>query len=161
MASIDASASVFISDILIDNDLQQALKSAVKPLEAIPEDEKDWHPGSNEQVLDLVHPSLFPLLYGMTLILPEGRVPLDECFHYTSSGETIPEPQDHELEVQEFPTSANSNDDGHWYSRRFQWLPSEVRFDLEDTRWTNSKSCSRFIQFLLMGMLVLLIQGFL
>jgi hypothetical protein len=24
---------------------------------------KDWHPGSNGQVLDLVHPSLYPIIY--------------------------------------------------------------------------------------------------
>ncbi|KAF8993805.1 hypothetical protein BDQ17DRAFT_1392556 [Cyathus striatus] len=29
--------------------------------EDVPEDEKDWHPGSDNKVLDLAHPSLFPL----------------------------------------------------------------------------------------------------
>ncbi|CAM5244547.1 hypothetical protein STANM309S_05188 [Streptomyces tanashiensis] len=31
-------------------------------LEQVPEAEKDWHPGSDGQVLDLVHPSLFCLV---------------------------------------------------------------------------------------------------
>lgn len=35
-------------------------------LEDVPEDEKDWHPGSDGRVLDLVHPSLYPVVYGRT-----------------------------------------------------------------------------------------------
>ncbi|KAJ7688953.1 hypothetical protein B0H17DRAFT_1202567 [Mycena rosella] len=37
----------------------QRLKSAVSVLEDVPKDRNDWHPGSNGQVLDLVHPSLY------------------------------------------------------------------------------------------------------
>ena len=41
----------------------------------MPEDQKDWHPGSNKQVLDLVHPSLYPLVYGKTLgKQPDGSI---------------------------------------------------------------------------------------
>lgn len=44
--------------------------TAIAPLENIPDDKKDWHPGSNEQVLDLIHPSLFCLVYDRTMALP-------------------------------------------------------------------------------------------
>ncbi len=36
----------------------QALVRGVAILESVPDEEKDWHPGSEHQVLDLVHPSL-------------------------------------------------------------------------------------------------------
>ncbi|KAJ5265833.1 hypothetical protein N7524_006851 [Penicillium chrysogenum] len=46
------------SDSQIDASLQQALKAAVRPLKNIPEGQKDYHPGSDDRVVDLVHPSL-------------------------------------------------------------------------------------------------------
>ncbi|KXN91117.1 hypothetical protein AN958_02893 [Leucoagaricus sp. SymC.cos] len=49
------------SDCAIPNYLRSALKAAVAPRENIPPRKKDWHPGSNNQALDPVHPSLFPL----------------------------------------------------------------------------------------------------
>ncbi|KIO30481.1 hypothetical protein M407DRAFT_20535 [Tulasnella calospora MUT 4182] len=52
-----------------------SLKEAVKVLENVPEDRKDWHPRSEGQVLDLVHPSLYPIVYGRTLRYPEGTKP--------------------------------------------------------------------------------------
>lgn len=48
--------------------LCEALKTAIKPLEDVPEDAKDWHPRSNGLVLDLVHPSLYPLVYGRSMV---------------------------------------------------------------------------------------------
>ena len=48
-----------IHDGLIPDDLTQQLKCEIAKLEQVPEEKKDWHPGSNHQVLDLVHPSLF------------------------------------------------------------------------------------------------------
>ncbi|KAG9016328.1 hypothetical protein FRB90_003259, partial [Tulasnella sp. 427] len=39
-------------------------------LENVPDEEKDWHPGSNEQVLDLVHPSLYPIVFERTMRYP-------------------------------------------------------------------------------------------
>ena len=38
----------------------------VAKIEDIPDEQKDWHPRSNGLVLDLVHPSLYPLVYGRT-----------------------------------------------------------------------------------------------
>eukprot|EP00892_Ulva_mutabilis_P004381 jgi/Ulvmu1/2314/UM013_0162.1 len=58
---------VFESDQALDADLRYGLLAALKPLEDVPDDQKDWHPGSNQQVLDLVHPSLFPFVYGLSL----------------------------------------------------------------------------------------------
>jgi Protein of unknown function (DUF4246) len=53
---------VWQSDVLIDDELRSRLREAVRVLEDVPDAERDWHPGSDEQVLDLVHPSLFCLV---------------------------------------------------------------------------------------------------
>ncbi|KAF7361409.1 hypothetical protein MSAN_01174000 [Mycena sanguinolenta] len=57
---------IWYSDRLISSDVLERLKSAVKTLEDVPEEKKDWHPGTDKQVLDLVHPSLYCVVYGRT-----------------------------------------------------------------------------------------------
>ncbi|MFI1401096.1 DUF4246 domain-containing protein [Streptomyces sp. NPDC020681] len=56
---VSAVDGVWQSDTLVDDELRSRLREAVRVLEEVPEADKDWHPGSDGQVLDLVHPSLF------------------------------------------------------------------------------------------------------
>ncbi|MEU8890479.1 DUF4246 domain-containing protein [Streptomyces sp. NPDC048442] len=56
---VSAVDGVWQSDTLVDDGLRSRLREAVRVLEEVPEADKDWHPGSDGQVLDLVHPSLF------------------------------------------------------------------------------------------------------
>lgn len=46
------------SESLLSEDVHNKLLEEVNKLKQIPEEEKDWHPGSDGQVLDLVHPSM-------------------------------------------------------------------------------------------------------
>ena len=73
--------------------------AAVSPLENVPDAEKDWHPGSDNQVLDLVHPSLYPIVYGRTF---------------------VKDPQTGKCEVSEPPGGSS-----YFVSQKFQWLPSD------------------------------------
>lgn len=59
------------SDTLIDTETLEELKEHVKILEDVPEIHMDWHPNSNDQVLNLIHPSLYPIVYGHTPLLPQ------------------------------------------------------------------------------------------
>ena len=59
---VSAVDGVWQSDTLVDDKLRSRLREAVRVLEEVPEAERDWHPGSDGQVLDLVHPSLFCLV---------------------------------------------------------------------------------------------------
>jgi hypothetical protein len=107
------------SDAAIPADLQAALKATVSPLENIPGSKQDWHPGSDEQVLDLVHPSLFPLVYGLSRILPNSTTNLHDCMKRCGEGEVLPVPtSDVYIEGDRRGYDA--------YSTRFQWLPCEV-----------------------------------
>lgn len=49
---------------------------------------KDWHPGSKNQVLDLVHPSLYCLIYGITR-KTTNNIPLDKSIDMIGEGESI------------------------------------------------------------------------
>lgn len=76
--SIEAGAVDYTwqSDELIEIKLKDELQAGVSALENVPNDKKDWHPGSNNQVLDLVHPSLFCYVAGRTKVLAEPMPPL-------------------------------------------------------------------------------------
>ena len=93
---VSAVDGVWQSDTLIDDELRSRLSEAVRVLERIPEAEQDWHPGSEGQVLDLVHPSLFCLVRGVSGG-PEG--------------------------AWQNPTDRYST---YEFSEKFQWLPTDV-----------------------------------
>ncbi|MFD5066343.1 DUF4246 domain-containing protein [Streptomyces sp. NPDC058369] len=93
---VSAVDGVWQSDTLIDDELRSRLREAVRVLEEVPEEKKDWHPGSDGQVLDLVHPSLFCLVRGVSGG-PE-RAWENPTPHYWK----------------------------HEFSETFQWLPTDV-----------------------------------
>ncbi|MET9572252.1 DUF4246 domain-containing protein [Streptomyces virginiae] len=93
---VSAVDGVWQSDTLVDDTLRSRLREAVRVLEEVPEAEKDWHPGSDGQVLDLVHPSLF-------------------CLVREASG--APE------SAWQNPSDRYSK---YEFSERFQWLPTDV-----------------------------------
>ncbi|TKY89768.1 hypothetical protein EX895_001065 [Sporisorium graminicola] len=106
------------SDSLLTQSFLDQLKQAIKPL--LEHEPKDWHPRSRNQVLDLVHPSLYPLIYGRTRYLPQGAVDLD-TWHQSDQGTPFPE-QHRESSPVYFPQPVD------FYSFRFQWLPCDVAF---------------------------------
>ncbi|KAI9681212.1 MAG: hypothetical protein M1817_002494 [Caeruleum heppii] len=101
------------SDFLISPELSERLRKACRPLEDVPSHLKDWHPGSDGKVLDLVHPSLFPLVYGRSRAIPDEVVSLNDCTEKIGHGEIIPVPD---------------GPKDHIWSLKYQWLPSEVAF---------------------------------
>ncbi|KJK87875.1 hypothetical protein H633G_08295 [Metarhizium anisopliae BRIP 53284] len=110
----DYTTAVIKSDDLIPEPLWQALSQGVKLLEDVPEHEKDWHPGSDGKVLDLVHPSLWPLVYGKSRILPDRRIGLSDALDNCGMGDVIQEPA---------PPSGRNR---HCTSTKFQWLACDV-----------------------------------
>ncbi|WP_151774765.1 DUF4246 domain-containing protein [Streptomyces abyssomicinicus] len=98
---VSAVDGVWQSDTLVDDELTSRLREAVRVLEEVPEAEKDWHPGSDGQVLDLVHPSLF-------------------CLVRRVSG--VPD------EAWPGPATSPSR---YEYSEQFQWLPTDLEVDGE------------------------------
>jgi len=79
-------------------------------------------------VLDLVHPSLFPLIYGRSRILESGTVGIDDCVRRCGEGKTIsiPEPYDKLPEAVHL-ISPDVQASNAW-SSKFQWLPCDVKF---------------------------------
>ncbi len=120
--------SLFHGDVVksdnVPTDLQDMLKAAVAPLEDVPEHRKDWHPGSDGRVLDLVHPSLFPLVYGLSRIVTDSVLDVHSGITKCCEGEILPTPT---IE----PSPERGSDEYDWprdesYSDKFQWLPCDV-----------------------------------
>jgi hypothetical protein len=116
------------SDTAVSKGIQEALKEAVKPLENVTTDQKDYHPGSDDKVVDLVHPSLFPVIYGQTRVLPERVIALDDCLSSIGQGDLIPIPSQKETSL-----NRHRGPSIPLFSEKFQWLPCDVEL-LDDTR---------------------------
>ncbi|KAF7982668.1 hypothetical protein HWV62_27131 [Athelia sp. TMB] len=113
------------SDSVVPEELRLSLKTAAAALENIPDSHRDWHPGSNDTVLDLVHPSLFPVVYGTTRILKHTTVDLENCVAQCGNGMVLPVPPADITGARRTFFSRNKRDP---YSKKFQWLPCEVEF---------------------------------
>ncbi|KAG8931785.1 hypothetical protein FRC01_000814 [Tulasnella sp. 417] len=98
-------ARVWESDELISEDLKSRLIRAAAILENVPDEEKDWHSRYGDQVLNLVHPSLFCAVYDRT---PSWN---------TSNGDSRLEP----LKTPRREMEA-------WaYSPKFCWIPTDFQ----------------------------------
>ncbi|KAL4898354.1 hypothetical protein BDV59DRAFT_166696 [Aspergillus ambiguus] len=121
---------VIKSDSAVSEELKQALQKAVAPLENV--EEKDYHPRSDMKVIDLVHPSLFPLVYGRTWILPDRTIGLSDCLQSIGQGKVLEVPPEEEAAPSRRGRSwlrgINQSDKIKPYSRKFQWLPCDVKF---------------------------------
>ncbi|OOQ82767.1 hypothetical protein PEBR_37508 [Penicillium brasilianum] len=127
-------AGVVKSDTAVSKELQRALKEAVLPFENVPKEEKDYHPGSDDKVVDLVHPSLFPVIYGRTYVLPDRTIGLDDCIDSMGEGEWLERPKEAEATPEAvYPYYILQRLHPAVLSTKFQWLPCDVKL-IDDGR---------------------------
>ncbi|KAF2122175.1 hypothetical protein BDV96DRAFT_563037 [Lophiotrema nucula] len=125
--TLESASTCAKSDSIISHQQMVELRTAVQPLLDVFDEKKDWHPKSDDQVLNLVHPSLFPLVYGKTRVLPTGVVGLQDCTRSTGKG--VVTQTEHDIpERREGMGYKSELDNKTLWSTRFQWLPSEVKF---------------------------------
>jgi len=134
---------VWEADHLIDTNIRQKLLDGVAKLENVPESQKDWHPGSNHQVLDLVHPSLYCFVNGVTRIT-KTPIPLASTLKSMDKGSAlqlilVPPPLaegfhiiNGKVERITGYTNRRSEED-YSLSKKYQWLPSEFRINNDGT----------------------------
>lgn len=129
--TLDASASVVKSDSCIDESLRKSLQAAFAKLKLEQKDDPDWHPRSNDMVQNLVHPSLYPLIYGQTRVFREEVVGVEDAIdRWSGKGDVIPkgEPQTNGRGYRYDTSIGGSSVDPSYWSENYQWLPSNVRF---------------------------------
>lgn len=125
--TLDASATIVKSDNLVPDALRDALRRAFQRLKDDQAQSPDWHPHSQDMVQDLVHPSMFPLIYGQSKVLKDEVVGISDAIQkWAGKGDTIqktPAPsgrQSVSLGSHDVPSS--------YWSDNYQWLPSNVAF---------------------------------
>ncbi|KAL0936091.1 uncharacterized protein CTRU02_208306 [Colletotrichum truncatum] len=126
--TLDASATVVKSDSVVDESLQQELRAAFTKLLDAQKDCPDFHPGTDGKVRNLVHPSLYPLVYGKTRVFQEEVVGVEDAIDtWAGKGEPIPEPEKVDARAGMHRTIGGSMPPANLWSENYQWLPSVVK----------------------------------
>ncbi|KAK8034017.1 hypothetical protein PG993_009012 [Apiospora rasikravindrae] len=129
--TLDAvSSCVAKSDVLVGEDLKQELVAAFDKLRAdqAAANEVDWHPRSNDMVQDIVHPSMYCLVWGKTPFVQDEVVgTTDAVTKWAGKGE--PTPDHGENPAGPVPDSQNvAGVADHYWSAHYQWLPANLAF---------------------------------
>ncbi|CAG9948297.1 unnamed protein product [Clonostachys rosea f. rosea IK726] len=126
--TLDASAAVCKSDTLIDEALRDELRAAFVKLQAEQKSAPDWHPRTDDKVQDLVHPSLYPLVYGTTRVFADEVVGVDDAIDkWAGKGNIIPEPTGPGEVSDGFDGYGGLGIDPSCWSHKYQWLPANVK----------------------------------
>jgi hypothetical protein len=98
------------------NTIPRELKELVESELSVFEKNNDWHPGSNNQVLNLIHPSLYSFINGRSIEAP------NDCF-----------PSDVATIKKTFKSrklfKSKHDDIDYSMSKKYQWLPSDIFLD--------------------------------
>ncbi|KAJ2430465.1 hypothetical protein GGF41_000979 [Coemansia sp. RSA 2531] len=133
---LSAADGVWFSDTRVDDKTTSELKDYAAILEGVPDRQKDWYPKDRSRVLNLIDPSLFPLIYSrsklcrQTSTSPQAALSLEDAgefpgsldewrkaLHVGEDGES-----DYYLPIWDWQY-------GSYTSDKFSWLPSEFRID--------------------------------
>jgi hypothetical protein len=118
---------VFEADNLINQDLAEQLIT-LEPISREP----DWHPGTNCQVIDLLHPSLHCAVHGVSRLTSKPISLQDTIVSMSRKWDMeakLIEFKDIELKFVA-DSGAHAKTD---YSHQFQWLPSEFKIAEDGT----------------------------
>lgn len=129
--TLDASASVAKSDRLVSAELHDALRIAFDKLKDDHDASPDWHPNSNDMVQDLVHPSMYPLVYGRSRVFQETCVGVENAIEqWAGKGDVIPKDDwkwDEQRDRFSYGVGSGKVPPNYW-SATYQWLPANVIF---------------------------------
>ncbi|GLD97144.1 hypothetical protein PINS_up005827 [Pythium insidiosum] len=112
----------WMSDSIVPADVKAKFVREVAVLENVPEHEKDWHPGSNQQVLDLVHPSLYCCVLRKTQRIAESA----EAQQVTSDDKLSPADR---MYRSMFLATESIGISSMW--TQYQWIPSDFHIDAD------------------------------
>jgi hypothetical protein len=128
--TLDARASVVKSDKFVSLELQAELRNAFDTLKADQKASPDWHPNSSDMVQDLLHPSIYPLVYGRSKVFEEEVVAVNDAIEkWAGKGEVI-EKDNHQPDPNDryrYGVGGGTIPPNFW-SDTYQWLPSNVAF---------------------------------
>jgi hypothetical protein len=115
---------------LVKPELQEALRKAFDKLKADQAASPDWHPGTKEMVQDLVHPSMYPMVYERTRVLKEEAVGVADAIEkWAGKGEIVPKDTWTPSNEDRYRYNVGSGEvPPNFWSDTYQWLPANVAF---------------------------------
>jgi hypothetical protein len=127
---MEGCASIAKSDVLVTEDLHKALRSAFDTLKSDQQASPDWHPNSNDMVQDLVHPSMYPLVYGRTRAFQEECVGVEGAIStWAGKGSVVPTEQNLYNEANDrWNYGTVHSIPPEFWSQTYQWLPANFAF---------------------------------
>ncbi|KAJ1860159.1 hypothetical protein LPJ73_001501 [Coemansia sp. RSA 2703] len=133
---MSAVEQVWISDSLISEETATELLRYASILENVPDNEIDWHPKSNNQVRNLIHPSLYPLVYAKSSFVDTPIESSEAALNLTTYGTFPGNIENWDTQVKKaypmtpegakyniYPYSVSPNYRAN--DQKFCWLPSE------------------------------------
>ncbi|KAL1848062.1 hypothetical protein Plec18167_008758 [Paecilomyces lecythidis] len=124
------------SDCIIDPELRHRLLECSKQLNDVQQHLNEYTPDSGWTELDVVQPTLFPLIFGRSRILKDKVIGIDDALEHIGQGEIIPKPADPGVTREDMVWRIYSRSDINVkpFSTDFQMLPAEVQLG-EDGKW--------------------------
>ena len=122
--TLEACAMVIKSDTLIDPELHSSIRGAFAQLIDDRKGGPDWQPGTYDMVDNIVDPSMYPFVRGRTSGFPydQNNVGVaDAVDKWAGKGRAM-----HELNGD--PRLGPPSRSAWYWSGKYQWLPSEIRF---------------------------------
>ncbi|KAI1749122.1 hypothetical protein F4782DRAFT_514666 [Xylaria castorea] len=116
--TLDATAAVAKSDGFIPPTLTNALRNAFERLKKDQEGFQDWHPGTDEKVLNLIHPSMYPLVFKSTKCFRNEVVGVADAVAKWAGKGTVTSNENRRNGLSIVPPE--------FWSEDYQWLPSNV-----------------------------------
>ncbi|KAK5625955.1 hypothetical protein RRF57_001671 [Xylaria bambusicola] len=107
------------SDELVQPELTKMLRESFDRLKKDQSNAPDWHPGTDEKVLNLVHPSMYPLVYKSTKVFRDEVVGVADAIDRWAGKGTI-------ICNDEAGSEASAHVPAECWSENYQWLPSNV-----------------------------------
>lgn len=127
------------ADNLVSADLHKSLREAFETLKEEQSSAPDWHPRSSDMVQDLVHPSMYPLVYGRSRVLKGEVVGVSDAIDkWAGKGDVIAKDESAESirgqqqNMFSYGVGAGTVPPEYW-SDTYQWLPSNVAFQDDGT----------------------------
>ncbi|KAJ2333794.1 hypothetical protein GGI00_002151 [Coemansia sp. RSA 2681] len=86
-ARLSAADGVWFSDSLIDLEMTNELKNHAAILASAPDHQRDWYPDGESRMLNLIDPSLFPLIYSRSKLCRQSSMSVQASFKVEVPGE--------------------------------------------------------------------------
>ncbi|KAK8112328.1 uncharacterized protein PG998_008785 [Apiospora kogelbergensis] len=126
------------SDVLVNQSLKSEMVAAFAKLRADQASNVDWHPRSNGMVQNLVHPSLYCLVWGKSHFLYDEVVgTVDAVTKWAGKGQPTPDQTENPW-IDPVQSYGHRPLAPHFWSAKYQWLPANLKFqDDGTTRFTS------------------------